>query len=544
MKYTLALIAAFLMSFAWLLPYHYRPWATYSSEYLAFAALGTLLLAGIYHSHKLPKQSIGILLLACVPVVQFALGQIYFSSISILGCLYLLGFWLSSIVGYNLIKSSHDKSEVFTQLSYVFTACGLLTASMAIIQWLGVEQSIPGVMNSAARPFANFAQPNNMATFLMMSLLAIAYLYEKQKLKTQWLIFFLVPIVTAIVMSQSRTAWVASLAVFIYFAYQQYRGVLRIRWWQSTAVLLGFVALLMILPHLSQWMVQSTGVEVVQTKNVIARASGDMSRLAIWQQMLHAIALEPWFGHGFYQTSTAFVKVSEFFQGPVWIRSSHNFIIDFLIWTGLVVGVPFLTYFAYVAYRLHRAANNPENVIGLLMIGVFVIHAMFEFPQHYAYFLLPVGFIWGILLYGQSQPCKCEISPFLMKGIAGLTLIFMIWVHHDYNVSVTNLNQAMRIDKTGEQDREIKEVWLLTEFNARAAMIRLNPYTEVDEAVFTDIEKIVQSYPTPYNLLKYARLLAFNGYEDEARYQLKRLYWIKKINVNYDTLLEDAPIKP
>lgn len=542
MKFYLYLLSALLLGLAWLLPYHYRPWATYSSEYFAFAALLALLLAMLNSAQKIPQQSLGFLLLSIVPLVHLALGEVYFSSVATLPALYIFSFWLASVLGYNLAQSRAEQTQVFEKLSYLFLSCGVLTGLIAIIQWVGVEQHVPGIMNSPRRPFANFAQPNNMATFLVMSLLSSLYLYEKQKIKSIWIIICILPIIIAIAMSQSRTAWVATAAIFVYLGYQQYRGVIKTQWWKTTGITLGFVALLVVLPYISQWLAQAASVDVVQTQSVIARASGDMSRLAIWQQMLHAIALEPWFGHGFYQTSTAFVQVSEFFQGPVWIRSSHNFVIDFLIWNGLVVGLPFLIYFGYIGYQLHRHAYSAETVIGLLMIGVFMIHAMLEFPQHYAYFLLPVGFILGILQASQQQK-NHVLSTAWLKGIFAIGLVLLVWVHRDYNMAVEQLNQAARSDRANTSFEVVEPVYLLTEFNHRAAMIRLNPYRELSEVDFQEIEKIVQSYPTPYNLIKYARALAFNGYEEEARYQLQRLKWIKKINIDYDSLLENAPPK-
>ena len=41
---------------------------------------------------------------------------------------------------------------------------------------------------------------------------------------------------------------------------------------------------------------------------------------------------------------------------------------------------------------------------------------------------------------------------------------------------------------------------------------------------------MVLSYPTKYNLIKYAKLLAFNGYENEAKHQLQRLKPFKRLN--------------
>jgi hypothetical protein len=56
---------------------------------------------------------------------------------------------------------------------------------IAVLQWLNLDQHLYGVMELRAgnRPFANFAQPNNMSTFLVMGLMACLYLFEQQKLK-------------------------------------------------------------------------------------------------------------------------------------------------------------------------------------------------------------------------------------------------------------------------------------------------------------------------------------------------------------------------
>jgi len=50
---------------------------------------------------------------------------------------------------------------------------------------------------------------------------------------------------------------------------------------------------------------------------------------------------------------------------------------------------------------------------------------------------------------------------------------------------------------------------------------------------------MVLSYPTKYNLIKYAKLLAFNGYEAEAKHQLQRLKTIQKTEMSYEELTQD-----
>lgn len=543
MKSTLALIAAILISFAWLMPVHYRPWVTYTGELYAFFALFALFAMCLKDRLSLPKLTLPLLLLACVPWVQYSLGHVYFFSTALMTSLFVLGFWLSSVLGYNLPLVQSKREEIFRYLSYVFLVSGTVTGLIALCQWSNLDAVLPGMVNISGtqRPFANFAQPNNMATFLVMALMSCLYLYEKKKIQIKWLFACAAVIVMGVALSQSRTAWVAATAIILYLALYQYKGIIRLKWVYSTAWFIFFIACIVAFPLLSQFAAQAMDADVVQSRDVVARATGDMSRLAIWQQMLTAIQAQPWFGYGWYQTSVAFVSITDTVQGPVWIRSAHNFIIDFLLWNGLVIGLPFLAYFGYLGYQLQRWVKNPESVIGILMIGTFLTHAMFEFPQHYAYFLLPVGFIIGTVLAQNPNIKTVTLPSIAMKLIFGCGLLLLIVIYRDYDVAVPKLGQSIRYEQQPEKITNQQPIYLLTEFNHRIDWIRLNPYSKVSPAQIRAGEQMVLSYPTKYNLIKYAKLLAFNGYEEEARHQLQRLKVIQKTELSYEELVQDIP---
>ena len=543
MKFTLALIAAILISLAWLMPIHYRPWVTYTGELYAFFALFALAAICLKEKLEIPAISLPLLLLTFIPFIHFLVGQVFFFSTAMMGFIFVFSFWLVSVLGYHLSTGNYSREETFTNLSYVFLASGTITGLIALCQWSNLDSVLPGMVNISGtqRPYANFAQPNNMATFLVMALMSCLYLYENKKIHTKWLFACAAVIVIGVALSQSRTAWVAAIAIILYLAFYQYKGVIRLKWYYSSFWFIFFVACIVAFPLLSQLAAQAMDTDVVQSRNVVSRATGDMSRIAIWQQMLAAIQAQPWFGYGWYQTSAAFVSVSDTVQGPVWIRSAHNFIIDFLIWNGLIIGLPFLAYFGYLGFQLQRWVNTPESVIGILMIGAFVTHAMFEFPQHYAYFLLPVGFILGTVL-AQNPKIKTVVMPSVgMKFIFAVGLLLLIVIYRDYDVAVPKLGQSIRYEKQPEKITNEKPIYLLTEFNHRIAWIRLNPYSKASADQILEGEQMVLSYPTKYNLIKYAKLLAFNGYEAEAKHQLQRLKIIQKTEMSYKELTQDMP---
>ncbi|WP_180069851.1 PglL family O-oligosaccharyltransferase [Acinetobacter sp. YH16038] len=544
MKFFLLLLAGIFISLAWLIPVHYRPWVTYTGELYAFFALFALTAFFLKEKIKLPTIGLPLLALTCVPLIQLLAGQVFFFSTAMMGFIFVFSFWLASVLGYNFSTGNYNREETFTNLSYVFLASGTVTGMIALCQWTNLDSILPGMVNISGnqRPYANFAQPNNMATFLVMALMSCLYLYEKKKIQTKWLFACAAVIIMGVALSQSRTAWVAAIAIMLYLAFYQYKGIIRLKWYYSIAWFLFFISCIVAFPLLSQLAAQAMDTDVIQSRDVVARATGDMSRLAIWQQMLAAIQAQPWFGYGWYQTSVAFVSISDTVQGPVWVRSAHNFILDFLLWNGLIIGLPFLAYFGYLGYQLQRWVNTPESVIGILMIGAFLTHAMFEFPQHYAYFLLPVGFIIGTVLAQRADMVKQLVMPaWLMKLIFITGVILIAVIYRDYDTAVPKLGQSIRYEQQPEKITNQKPIFLLTEFNHRIDWIRVDPYTKMSQDEIHQHEKLVVSYPTKYNLLKYIRLLAYNGYIKEAHHQLWRLNTIQKTELNYDEVIKDMP---
>ena len=540
MKFFLLLLAVVFISLGWLLPIHYRPWVTYTGELFAFLSLFSLAAIYLKDKTKLPVLGLALLLLAIIPLIQYLAGELFFFDKALTSALFAFGFWLSMVIGYNLSVEKLDRESIFTGFSIVLLLCGTLTGIIAICQWLTLDAYIPGMVNmqNAVRPYANFAQPNNMATFLVMSLLGCLYLYEKQKLKTWITCLCSLIMLLALALSQSRTSWVACCCILIYGAYQQYKGFIRLKWYYALAWFGLFIGFILILPAVTQLIGQITDANIAQTKDVIARATGDMSRLAIWEQMLHAIADRPWFGYGWNQTSVAYTLVSDHFQGPVWIRSAHNFILDFVLWNGLLIGLPFLAYLGYWGYQLNKHVNSVESVIGILMIGAVLIHSMLEFPQYYAYFLLPVGFIIGLVQSQQANIKTITLSPNYMRVSYAISLIMLILIVRDYSVMVPKLNQSMRYEQTPEKITNQDQIYLLEEFNRRIAWIRMNPYTKVNAQQLEDIKEIVLNYPTKYDLIKYAKVLAFNGYEQEAKHQLWLLKTLRKVDLDYASLAQ------
>ena len=85
-------------------------------------------------------------------------------------------------------------------------------------------------------------------------------------------------------------------------------------------------------------------------------------------------------------------------------NSAHNLILEMLVWNGVVLGTAIIAYALWWLYQLCKQRGSIESVVALAAVGCVLIHAMFEFPQNYAYFLLPMGFLLGLV---QTESGKC-----------------------------------------------------------------------------------------------------------------------------------------
>lgn len=543
MRFYVMLLASVLMALAWLLPLHYRPWVTYSGELCAFLSLFCLATLYLKQQLKVPLATLPVLALAFVPLVQWLFGLVFFFDKALLSSAYLFGFWLSIVLAYNLSDQPSQRSALFTGFSQLLWLVGLLSAVIAVCQWLNIEQHIPGMtILRGNRPYANFAQPNNMATFLVLAFLATWYLYEKRQMATWLASFSALLLLFCIALSLSRTSWLALLFILAYGSYQYYRKQdFRLRWHWGVAWIGLYIAIAFALPSVEQLLAQLSGsVTTQQSLSVIERASSSHLRLGIWQQMLYGIAERPWFGYGWHQTSVAQSYVSEYYRILEWVRSAHNVILDFLVWNGLLIGLPMLGYVIYVFYYLHRHLRSTESIIGMLMFSAVLIHAMLEYPQQYAYFLLPLGLIIGLII-SQHQLKHWQASPRLLQLSFALCGIILLLIVRDYQVVTTQLNQSLRYEKTPEKISNHQPVYVLEELKRRITWIQMSPWQHLTDAELLKIEELVRNYPTKYDLLKYAKVLAYNGKVEQAQHQLWLLKELRGLDVSYPQLLIGMP---
>src|SRR5690606_40987816 len=64
----------------------------------------------------------------------------------------------------------------------------------------------------------------------------------------------------------------SDLAIILYLAFYQYKGIIRLKWYYSTAWFVFFIACIGAFPLLSQLAAQAMDTDVVQSRDVVSRA--------------------------------------------------------------------------------------------------------------------------------------------------------------------------------------------------------------------------------------------------------------------------------
>ncbi|MDG9858814.1 Wzy polymerase domain-containing protein [Acinetobacter ursingii] len=528
------ILASILMSLAWLSPDHAFPWLTFSSEMLSFVAVLSLLVGLSDQNFRVSKIQWLALPITIIPLLQWMCGLVLDFSSALLFSFYLLGFWFVTLAAYNLGLQT-DRAKLFTRICYVLLITSVISSVIAILQWLNLDQYMYGVMELRAgnRPFANFAQPNNMSTFLVMGLMACLYLFEQQKLKKSLLILASVLILFAIALSQSRTAWVVCLFFMAYWTYKTYKHPVRLRIPYMLLWVITFAVMIAILPIINNFISALGATQIVETASVAERATSGYLRFEIWTQMLLAIQQHPLSGYGWGQTSLAQLTIFNLHPSHEWVTSGHNILLDIIVWNGLPIGLLIIGFMACWILWLNYKAKSLESIIALLMVGAILIHALLEFPLRYAYFLFPLGFLLGFV-QSQSPELKTSIlSKYVIRAVVimGGILILLIW--RDYTVYKLNNGLAFRGEQPTQTVLGSTDIYVLTQFKDRMLWLQMNPTTQLSDAEITQLGQMVKNRASPYNLHKYAQLLLANGKAHEAA---QYLYYLNMLHHEQYTL--------
>jgi hypothetical protein len=518
--YTLGLL---FFTLSWLAFDHYRPWVNFHSEMLAFVGLFWLLTNVLFHtggSAVLPRMTIWVSFAILVPWLQYAAGISFFAGDALLSSLYLSGLFLAVFVGYAITQADteHPAFGLMGMMHSLWIAA-LVSAAIGLAQWLNVDSPLGMYVvqsDVGDRAMGNLGQPNQLATLLLMGMVAFAYVFERQVIGR--LAFFLgIGFMTAVlVLTQSRAGM---LSVFVVTAYLMWKkGTFKSRL-SGTAVALWAACFLigtLALPYLSELL-------LLGDVRGIRAAEPVSQRWRMWQQIAYAVAQSPWVGYGWNQTPTAHAASALALPGPIPYSNAHNFVMDMLAWNGFPLGLLLTGAIAFWFLTRMRSSVSQHAVHAMTCLLPFAVHCMLEYPFAYAYFLIAAGFMVGIVEAAVAPAKTITVNArwawvFLAGWVSvGVYLTYEYFlIEEDFRtVRFENLS----LGKTPEAYK-IPHVWMISHMGAMLKARRLVIEPNMEQSDLELLRKVSQRFADNVLHFRYVKALGLNADPVGAAHQL------------------------
>ncbi|ENX26086.1 hypothetical protein F891_02904 [Acinetobacter sp. CIP 101966] len=525
-----------LASIAYLLPNYYDPWRTVYHDFAMYGVFLCLLAKILLENNDIiiNKRIIFIFSVALIPLIQNIFGKIYFLGDALITSIYIFSFGLAIMIGLNL-RQNYKLNQILIFVSTFCIFVGLVSAFIILKQWLLLTNGGIWTVDvpPGGRPFANFAQPNNAASFLLLSVLATLYLYEKKIIHHLTGIGLACLLLFCLTLTQSRTVWIFIICFLIWWLWKSSCFSARLGKYAIFYFAIIFVLSAITAPYLSDL------IDITLVRDVVERATSGHHRILMWKQLLYAVSQEPIWGYGWNQVSVAQLSVFEDYPIGPWTEHSHNIILDLLIWNGVPIGILIIGFFALWLWRLSKLTTSIEVFIGLAMIGVLIVHGMFEYPLEYAFFLLPMGLILGTLSFDLYDKRVKFLSKNIGMVVFVSSAILLTWIFIEYSrVEKDTRLLQFELKNIGEihAKQEVPNIILLTQLRERIRFLRTQPQKNMTQEQLDWMRKVTYRYAEGINLYKYSQTLVINNQEKAAQYYLKTLNSMHQENINFESL--------
>jgi O-antigen ligase len=514
------LLLVLALALSWLLPNHYRPWpAFHSNAWMAgVLGLGALwLLAGRRGAFQLSAPMLFLVGVAAVPWLQHFAGLVALRSDALVSSLYLAGFAAAFAFGQQGESGTAGRPAQWVLLAAA--AAALVSVGIQIYQWLGfaADQGIKAIWimdSDGARPYANFGQPNQLASLLLWGLLGIAWAWHRRWLPGKVASGLAAYILFGVALTESRTALLTlsmgTLLLLVLRPAIVERPVLRATLWLYGL----YVVFLFAIEPLGQVLGVNHALEIFQRSGIGLRGG-------IWRAAWDAAWERPWTGFGWNHSNEALLAVAPrhaVFRN-LYTAQSHNLVLDLILWVGWPVFLLLAGGIALWFWRVVRSVRSGEQLLMVAAVMVLAMHAMLELPLQYGYFLWPLGILAG----AASAQAGFRSFGVLSRGIAiaviaGFMMLLAVIVRDYLNIEAAFAQasfQALRVGKV--HDQRPPETVLLTDWTEVIVMSRTVPTAGMNDAQIQQWKDLLIYHVSPWTMRKVIGALALNGRIEEAR---------------------------
>lgn len=523
-------VASFGLAVAWLLPNFAQPWLAFHRDAWAAAMLALVLLGTILKDPMRWRCSatvLGLLAVACIPIFQWLSGLIDLFGDAFLSSFYLVGFCLAVWLGENWSRSKGPR-PVDVVLSAAAIAA-LISVGLQLYQMAGLSTGevltdiwVLRFSPAQGRPYANMAQPNQLASLLLLGVAGFFWMAWRGWIGRRVLAGVVGLLIVGLALTQSRSAMVTTMLLAITSAILVQKKLVPAVVGRWTAALVIWYAIALLL-------VYAVSVALgVGDGFALGTRTRNETRWLIWTTFWEAALLEPWTGYGWRQSYEGLMRV--FPSHPQfndwYFEQAHNLFLDLVLWCGIPLGgllsVAVLSWFRQQRFF---ARDHGRRIVQGAIVALFV-HSFFEYPLYYAYFLLPAGVLIGYLNQTVEPPPRTIAVPrtlSVLVSIMAVTLTALI-IHDYLKVEERFAELRFELNRVGKAvGAPPSDLLVLTQWQPLFVSAREKPRPGMSEEDLGLLRAIAMTHPSELTLRQLVYAYGLNGRMDEARYWVDRL---------------------
>lgn len=508
------------------LPIHQHPFRMYWQDAMAISAIVALFLVQIRVARPglalpgwllgLPVLLILVILLQTLCLRSSNLFDLYWP------LLYFAVFALSQVVGSNLDKLNLNLKQSCELLAWGFVLAGGLSVFMQISQLLAWDlrpfvMSMP-TTSQLARPFANVAQPNQLALLCCIGLAALYWWQQTSRFRAPCLLSLALWLIIGLVLTQSRIAWIILPIMGLAIVSRE-----RKNHQLQMAVFFLLFSYVILLSQLD-WLAHCLGYSGALTE----RLEGRSERKILWLQALRMIQEHPWLGVGWAGFGPAQVAMAAEFTPSIYSEHAHNLVLNLAAEIGIPATLLICASLAYWCLAVFPKLWPQAEVrfLGLCLMAV-AVHSMVEFPLWYGYILFPVGLMMGILHQMRWPSLAIRMPAYSAPVLSVMAVVAMIFVSYDY-LRVVNVFRAYQSQPSGQiiRSAELRQpAWtLFPQFYHYFDLLDFKPRPGLTQAQLDELAYWTRRFGFVHTLNTLAESYLLNQQIPAARRTMLTLY--------------------
>ncbi|NUO88229.1 MAG: hypothetical protein HOQ37_19250 [Cupriavidus sp.] len=316
-------------------------------------------------------------------------------------------------------------------------ASGLISFAFAWMQAFGLEGHYsPWVAEyqgtEGRRLFANLYQPNHFGTVCMLAMASMLYLRRTAGVNVIAVAVTLFMLGIGAALTASRTpllqAFAVTIGTIVLRRVQPSRQLEPIAWQRTliwgAAPMVALVAGMLFVAWINRRFDLHLAVSAVDR---LSNGGDAVSpRLALWRYAIEVFRTHPLLGAGWGEYVRAQYLIADRLGTVEVANNAHNVVLDLLAKTGVLgASVTLLPCLAWVWRNIKAIIANDEGssrVYVIMVLSVVGMHAMLEFPQNYAFFLLPICLLMGMT----ETRSVCFMTKELSIGVSATIIAVVV----------------------------------------------------------------------------------------------------------------------